>query len=119
MKNSIFTIKPYNLEGVWVFDDPSVDLVREPFVAGVPAIIAIMTSHLKNPKKGFSLLFSDIKFPGSQGCLIRNDKRKEEVGTWYFVEGMPHLEGWLCPALNKYYPQSPERIYFLCENLAA
>lgn len=34
MKNSIFFIKPYKWEGLWVFDDPAVDLVKEPFVGG-------------------------------------------------------------------------------------
>jgi hypothetical protein len=27
MNNSIFVIKPYKWEGLWVFDDPSVGLV--------------------------------------------------------------------------------------------
>lgn len=116
-KNSIFVIKPYDDGGVWVFDDPNVGLVKEPFVAGVPAIIAVMTAHLKNPQNGFVCMFSDKKFVGSQACLIRNDSKKEESGTWYFVEGAPHMEGWLCPALNLYYPESPEKIHILCDNL--
>ena len=35
MKNAIFIIKPYKWEGMWVFDDPSVGLVKEPFVGGM------------------------------------------------------------------------------------
>jgi hypothetical protein len=31
--NSISIIKPYKYEGVWVFDDEKVNLVREAFVA--------------------------------------------------------------------------------------
>jgi hypothetical protein len=30
MKNSIFAIKPYKWEGLWVFDDANVGVVREP-----------------------------------------------------------------------------------------
>ena len=33
MNNSIFVIKPYKWEGLWVFDDANVGLVKEPFVA--------------------------------------------------------------------------------------
>ena len=33
-QNSITLIKPYKWEGLWVFDDERVDLVREAFVAG-------------------------------------------------------------------------------------
>ncbi len=28
MRNSIFVIKPYKWEGMWVFDDPNVGLVK-------------------------------------------------------------------------------------------
>lgn len=38
-RNSILIIAPYRYEGTWVFDDPNVGLVREPFVAGVPEMI--------------------------------------------------------------------------------
>ena len=34
MKNSIFVIKPYKWNGMWVFDDERVGLDKEPFVAG-------------------------------------------------------------------------------------
>ena len=33
--NSIFTISPYKHNGVWVFDDSRVNLVKEPFVEGI------------------------------------------------------------------------------------
>jgi len=39
MSNAIRIIAPYRYSGTWVFDDPDVDLVREPFVMGVPAIV--------------------------------------------------------------------------------
>jgi hypothetical protein len=31
MNNTIFVIKPYKWEGLWVQGDPEVGLVREPF----------------------------------------------------------------------------------------
>jgi hypothetical protein len=38
-QNSIMVVKPYKWEGMWVFDDETTGLVREPFVAGVPEIL--------------------------------------------------------------------------------
>ena len=43
MKNSIFVIKPYKWEGLWVFDDPAVGLVKEPFVGGADTMIDVAT----------------------------------------------------------------------------
>jgi hypothetical protein len=40
MRDSIFVIRPYKWEGVWVFDDPAVGLAREPFVGGADTMIA-------------------------------------------------------------------------------
>ena len=41
MANQIMAIAPYWLDEIetWVFDDPGVDLVQEPFVSGVPELI--------------------------------------------------------------------------------
>src|SRR5690606_39927586 len=37
--NAIMAIHPYRHHGLWVFDDPAVGLLQEPFVAGADAII--------------------------------------------------------------------------------
>ena len=39
MKNSIFVIKPYKWNGMWVFDDERVGLDKKPFVAGADTMI--------------------------------------------------------------------------------
>ena len=39
MQNALFVIEPYQWNGIWVFDDPRVGLVQEPFVSGMPEII--------------------------------------------------------------------------------
>ena len=39
MDNALMVIFPYQYEGTWVFDDSAVDLVKEPFVFGVPEMI--------------------------------------------------------------------------------
>ena len=41
--NSIFVIKPYRWEGMWVFDDPYVGLVKESFVSGAVTMIDVAT----------------------------------------------------------------------------
>ncbi len=39
MANAIQVINPYRWEGLWVFDDPRTELVREPFIEGSDASI--------------------------------------------------------------------------------
>ena len=46
--NSILVIHPYKSEGMWVFDDARVGLVREPFVAGADTIIDRMVEGIPN-----------------------------------------------------------------------
>ena len=40
MANVLIVIAPYWYQGTWVFDDESTGLNKEPFVAGVPEMIA-------------------------------------------------------------------------------
>jgi len=108
MNNALFVIVPYQYEGTWVFDDPSVGLVREPFVAGVPEMIEHVVSDIPDARKGFRLTFSAGPFPGYQRELIW--VREEFEGNWYRIENPP-MEGWLCPALFQYFDEAPERIY--------
>ena len=41
-------IHPYLFNGVWVFDDESTGLVREPFVSGIPEMINKLVYNIKN-----------------------------------------------------------------------
>ena len=61
--NSIRIIVPYKFEGMWVFDDPVVNLVREPFVAGIDQIIDRLVAPIPDVEQGFRLLFSATPFP--------------------------------------------------------
>ena len=56
--NSLFVIAPYKYEGLWVFDDPQADLVREPFVSGIDVMLDRLTAPIPNAEKGFRLIFS-------------------------------------------------------------
>jgi hypothetical protein len=106
--NSIIAIHPYKVEGVWVFDDSAVGLVQEPFVAGADVIIDRMVEGIEDAEKGVTILFSLNPFPGSQ---YEFEWRREEMGgNWYFSPQF-QLEGWLCPALFKYFETAPAKIY--------
>ena len=107
-QNAIMIIAPYRHEGTWVFDDESAGLVKEPFVAGVPEMIDILVKDIPNAEKGFRLTFSAKEFPGYQKKLtwLRGDKD----GNYYELDD-PKMEGWICPALFKYYNEAPQELY--------
>ena len=106
--NAISVIFPYKHEGVWVFDDEQVGLVEEPFVSGADDIIEVMVKDIEDAEKGFKLLFSAGPFPGYTAEFER--RREEYGGSWYYSRELD-MEGWLCPALFKYFEQAPERIF--------
>ncbi|MBW2645956.1 MAG: hypothetical protein JRE23_07235 [Deltaproteobacteria bacterium] len=106
--NSIFVVSPYKYYGTWVFDDPRVGLVREPFVAGIPEMIDKLVKDIPNADQGFRLLFSASPFPGY--TLKLTWVREERGGNWYFCKEY-NSEGWLCPALFKYFDEAPKEIY--------
>lgn len=112
--NSIMVIAPYFYQGSWVFDDQSVGLKREPFVAGIPEMIDEMTKDNPDAKDGFRLLFSAKEFPGHQKQL--SWLRGEKGGNYYMLNDPP-MEGWLCPALFKYYSEPPPQIFVKAEPL--
>jgi hypothetical protein len=106
--NSILVIHPYKTEGVWVFDDPKVGLVQEPFVSGADTIIDRMVEEIRNAGAGVTMLFSGQPFPGHQHEFVW--RREEHGGNWY-ASPQFGIEGWLCPALFKYFERAPERIF--------
>ena len=56
MSNALRVIVPYWYEGSWVFDDSSVDLVREPFVLGIPEMIDQLVADIPDARQGFRLV---------------------------------------------------------------
>jgi hypothetical protein len=108
--NQIKIIRPYLWEGIWVFDDPAVGLDKEALVAGMPELIEIATAKagILEPEKGFIALFSKDPFPGAQVCLQR--VREEGGGNVYRWPEVGR-EGWLCPALFRYFEKAPETLY--------
>ncbi len=112
--NSLFILKPYKFEGAWVFDDETVDLVREPFVFGIDAMIERLVASIEDAEKGFRLIFSPAPFPGYAAKL--EWRREEYGGNWYYSPTF-EIEGWLCPALFKYFDAAPKEFYAKAEPL--
>ncbi len=108
MANAIVLIRPYKHLGMWVFDDPRVGLVQEPFVGGADAVIDKMTAGIPDAQNGFLLLFSGSPFPGHQ--LRLEWTRGDGNGNWYRARDLD-MEGWLCPALLRYFDEPPAEIY--------
>lgn len=110
--NSIMVLRPYRWGKMWVFDDAAVGLTKEPFVSGVPEIIDdLLFQHSIDGDDGFYLTFSATPFPGFQRVLdwVEADKG----GNWYECRNSDGemTEGWLCPALFKYYDKAPQKLY--------
>ena len=107
--NQIFTIKPYQWNGLWVFDDSERGLLKEALVAGMPELIEKVTRYagIANPQYGFLALFSSAPFPGGNVELrwIGTDAGGGNTYAW------EELHGWLCPALLKYFNEAPKTIY--------
>ncbi len=112
--NAIMVITPYWHSGTWVFDDPEVGLKREPFVAGVPEMIDVLVEDIPDAKDGFRLLFSSNPFPDHQKKLTW--LRGDSGGNYYKLDDPP-MEGWICPAMFRYYNAPPEAIYVKAEAL--
>jgi hypothetical protein len=118
MNNSIMVLKPYKYLGTWVFDDPSTGLVKEAFVAGVPEILeGLLAANgipLEEGEQGFKLTFAAVAFPGFQ--LQAEWQREEAGGNWYKEKETGH-EGWLCPALFKYFESAPAALFIRADRL--
>ena len=112
--NSLMVIAPYKYQGVWVFDDPAVGLTKEPFIAGIDTMIDKMTAGIPHAEKGFRAIFSAAPFPGWKEKIVW--RRAESGGNWYYSDHY-QMEGWLCPALFKYFATAPEEIYVKPEPL--
>ena len=92
----------------WVFDDAPVGLVQEPFVSGADTWIDRVVADIPSAEKGFTVIFSSTPFPGHQYRL--DWRRAEAGGNWYYSPDLD-MEGWLCPALFRYFSDAPASLY--------
>lgn len=115
--NSLLVIQPYRHAGTWVFDDARAGLSKEPFVAGVPEMIDLLVKEIPEADNGFRLIFSATDFPGSQKKLTW--LRGEKSGNYYEMPGPDGkmMEGWICPAMFRYFEAAPPALYIKAEAL--
>jgi hypothetical protein len=106
--NVINVIAPYKYLGMWVFDDARVGLVQEPFVSGMDTMLDRITRDLPDPDHGFILVFSAEQFPGYRFAL--DWRRADGGGNWYYSADLD-MEGWLCPALLRYFEAPPSKLF--------
>jgi hypothetical protein len=106
--NVINVIQPYWYLDMWVFDDPRVGLSAEPFVGGADTMIDRVTSGIADARSGFNMIFSGQPFPGHEFRLTW--RREEGDGNVYYSADLD-MEGWLCPALLRYFDDRPSEIY--------
>ena len=110
--DNIFVIEPYKSEDRWYFDDAEMKLLHEPFVKNIGLMIDEMTINIPNAENGFKLLFSAKEFPDYS--LKLKWTRSKNIGNYYYCKELD-LEGWLCPALLKYYKDPPLYIFIKAE----
>ena len=106
--NEINIIAPYKYLGLWVFDDPKVGLVQEPFVGGADTILDNLVGHIPNADNGFAMVFSANPFAGHQYRF--EWRRPDRSGNVYYSPDL-NLEGWLCPALLRYFDGPPPELF--------
>jgi hypothetical protein len=58
---------------------------------------------------GFTLIFSSSPFPGHQYRL--DWMRADEDGRNRYRSADLDMEGWLCPALFRYFHEAPKHLY--------
>jgi hypothetical protein len=116
--NNILVLQPYWHNSTWVFDDDRFDLQREAFVAGADKVISKLVEkyQIKNPQKGFKLIFSTGKFPDYQIEGFKISEGDGSQGTFYRVEEFK-TDAWLCPSLLHYFSLPPLKLYVKAESL--
>ncbi len=114
LRERVFAIKPYRNLDTWVFDDPAVGLVKEPFVLGADLLLDFLTEEMPDADKGFLLFFSASPMPGD--CVSLEWRRGDMDGHWYYCRELG-FEAWLCSALHLYYPSAPPMLFFQARSL--
>ncbi len=78
-------------------------------------MIDVLVADIPNADQGFRLTFSAKKFPGFQKKLewVRGDMD----GNYYKIDDPP-MEGWICPAMFKYYEKPPAELYVKAEPIS-
>lgn len=110
--NELFAIKPYQWNGLWVFDDPERGLLRESLIAGADTVLEAGTAHIPNRENGIVCVFASGPFPGHTISLRLVGPDDKMFGHNYWCEQF-QVTAWLCPALLRYFPKAPRNLYVM------
>ena len=105
--NSLLAVNPYKKDGLWAIDDELRELTREPLVLGIDSMLDYWDKKL-NANNKLKVVFSNNAFPKYNFHL--EWLREESGGNWYYSKDLKE-EGWLCPALYKYFEIAPKEIF--------
>lgn len=75
---------------------------------------AVELKGVPNAAGGFLMIFSAGSFPDADFEVewVREDGGGNVYKGQFEVEGeAQEMEGWLCPALNLYYPDAPQKLH--------
>jgi hypothetical protein len=110
--NNVFVLYPKRSTfGIWAFDDETRGLKNEPFVGETNDLIdkmAVESGYELEDNLQVALLFAATEFPNHQCDLTLVET--SPTGTTYQDE-MSDLFPWLCPAMFKYFPEAPKKMY--------
>jgi hypothetical protein len=100
----------YKENGIWIFDDASKNIEKEPFVGGTSEIIDYILKERKiwnGAHRGIEMVFSDHK---ESDDMVQFQKIEDLPDNWakYEYNG---VEGLLCPVTLRYFGSFPEKIY--------
>jgi hypothetical protein len=106
--NTINVTSPYKHLGQWVFDDPRVGLLHEPFVAGADTWIDRVVAGIPDAEQGFTLIFSSMPFPGAS-IPARGARKAAETGI------IPLISIWRDGCVRLFFVISPkhQRVFSL------
>lgn len=110
--NALLVIEPYRIGKGWAFDEPRLGLKGEPFVQGIPEMIDRLVKDISGADKSVRLIFSQHSFPGAQ---LKLDRRGEQDGGNWYHSTEYQADGWLCPALFRFFPRAPQNIFIKAE----
>jgi len=108
--NAINVIAPYKYLGMWVFDDPKVGLVQEPFVAGADTLMDLWSVICQTLRRVFA---SHSRRTLSQEFTLQLIWRCAEMsGNTYHCEAMNADAG--SAGSLKYFDSPPAEIFAKC-----
>lgn len=112
MGNALMVVAPYWFQGSWVFDNPALDLDKEPLLLGDQKLIDELVSEIPDAKRGFRMIFSEKPFSCVEKGFLRIRQQKNpkwmRLGEFSFAEKFN-------PTFFKYFNNPPKRIFMRIE----